>query len=176
MKIYLLFTRFEDKGTKAIQALTGCKYPHASIGLEEDMNTFYSFVTKGFIVESVTRYVKPEKIPYPCQLYEIEVAEETYERIKEVIKYFIDLKGLVYYTKLGLILSLLHLPYKRNRFGYFCSQFVAHVLQQGGAVRLEKGSHHYFSEDLKRLPGMQLVFQGNLKSMINRYGLSPSMA
>lgn len=54
-KIYILFTRFPDNGSKVIEALTGCYYPHASIGLEEDWNTFYSFVTKGFIVEKITR-------------------------------------------------------------------------------------------------------------------------
>lgn len=34
-KIYILLTRFPDNGSKAIEALTGCYYPHASIGLEK---------------------------------------------------------------------------------------------------------------------------------------------
>lgn len=36
-KIYILLTRFPDNGSKAIEALTGCYYPHTSIGLEEDL-------------------------------------------------------------------------------------------------------------------------------------------
>lgn len=175
-KIYILLTRFPDKGSKAIETMTGCRYPHASIGLEEDMNTFYSFVTKGFIVEKITRYVRPDRPPYPCQLYELSVPEKVYDRIKETLAYFVEFKGLMHYTKFGLILSLLHIPYKRNRFGFFCTQFVAEILQQCGAARLCKKSTRYFSDDLKRLPGMKLHYQGNLQSMLEHFGLRTSLA
>lgn len=175
-KIYLLLTRFPDGGSKVLQALTGCRYPHASIGLEEDLNTFYSFVTKGFIVEKITRYVKPDRTPFPCQLYELDVSEDVYERIKEALEYFVEFKGIFHYTKLGLILSMLHIPYKRNRLGFFCTQFVAEILKRSGAVNLKKNSNRYFSEDLKQLPGMKLNYQGNLKTMIEHFGLKPSLA
>lgn len=175
-KIYLLLTKFPDKGSKAIRVLTGCNYPHASIGLEEDLNTFYSFVTKGFIVESITRYAKPDREPFPCQLYELEVSEKVYCRIKEIIQYFVEFKGIVHYTRLGLILSVLHIPHKRNHFGYFCTQFVADVLEYSGATKLKKRSNRYFSDDLKRLPGMKLHFQGNLKTMIKHFGITPNLA
>ena len=82
-KVYLLLTKFPDTGTKIINILTGLKYPHASIGLEEDINTFYSFVTKGFIVEDINRYAKPGRKTIPCQLYEMYVTEETYLKIKQ---------------------------------------------------------------------------------------------
>ena len=45
-KLYVLLTRFPGRAAIAIQAFTGCYYTHASIGLEEDMNTFYSIVGK----------------------------------------------------------------------------------------------------------------------------------
>lgn len=175
-KIYLLLTRFPDKGSRAIELLTGGYYAHASIGLEEDLNTFYSFVAKGFIVEKITRYVKPDREPFPCQLYELSVSEPVYCRIKEALAYFVEFEGLLHYTKLGLILSLLHIPYKRDRFGFFCTQFVADILQHSGAARLKYKSTRYFSDDLKRLPGMKLNYQGNLKSMVDHFSLKPSFA
>ena len=58
-KISILLTRFPDNGSRAVSMLTRFYYTHASIGLDEDMNTFYSFVTKGFLVEKVTRYIRP---------------------------------------------------------------------------------------------------------------------
>ena len=88
-KVYVLLTRFPDTGSKWIQALTGFFYTHASIGLQEDMNTFYSFVTKGFIVEDISRYNKPDRDPFPCQLYELEVSEKVYESVKRIIQYYI---------------------------------------------------------------------------------------
>lgn len=174
-KIYLLLTRFPDNGSKAFELLTGCYYPHASLGLEEDLNTFYSFVTKGFIVEKITRYVKPDRAPFPCQLYELAVSEEVYCRIKRALEYFIEFKELLHYSRWGATMSVLHIPYKRDRFGFFCSQFVAHVLQQSGAVQLKKKSIGYLSGDLKKLSGMKLNYQGNLKSMIDHFGISLSV-
>lgn len=50
-KIYILLTRFPDNDSKTIEFLTNSFYTHASIGLEDDLNTFYSFVTKGFMIE-----------------------------------------------------------------------------------------------------------------------------
>lgn len=139
------------------------------------MNTFYSFVTKGFIVESIVRYVKPDRTSYPCRLYRLPVSQEVYDRIKTVLEYFVDFRGLLHYSKLGLALSLLHIPYRRSRFGFFCSQFVAHVLELGGAVTLEKKEHRYFSEDLGRLPGMQLQFCGDLRGFVRRFALEASV-
>ena len=175
-KLYLLLTKFPDNGSKVIEALRGCHYPHASIGLEEDLNTFYSFVTKGFIIESVTRYVKPDREPFPCQVYELEVSDNVYRRIKDILEYFIEFREILHYTKLGVVLSLFHIPYRRDKFGFFCTQFVAFILEASGAVKLEKKNNHYFSDDLKRLPGMKLNFQGNLQTMIKFYGLPRSIA
>ena len=62
-KIFILLTKFYDTGSKLLRFATGTYYTHASIGLEEDMNTFYSFVLKGFIEEKITRYNKPGRIP-----------------------------------------------------------------------------------------------------------------
>lgn len=50
-KVYVLLTRFPDNGSKTIGFYTNFYYTHASIGLDEDMDTFYSFVKKGFFVE-----------------------------------------------------------------------------------------------------------------------------
>lgn len=170
-KIYLLLTRFHDNGSKAIGMMTGYYYTHASIGLEEDINTFYSFVTKGFIIEKINRYVKPDRAPFPCQLYEFEVTDNVYFRIKEIIEYFVQYKSLVNYTKLGVVLSLLHIPYKRNHFSFFCTQFVAEVLNLSGAAHINRKTTRYFSKDLREIPGMKLYFQGNLSSMMQHFGI-----
>ena len=84
-KLYILLTRFPGKTAIAIHAMTGCYYTHASIGLEEDLNTFYSIVGKGFIVEKITRYVRPDRDPFPCQLYELEVPEKVYCTVKNIL-------------------------------------------------------------------------------------------
>lgn len=166
-KLYLLLIRFPDTGSKMIHALTGFNYTHASIGLDEDLNTFYSFVVKGFIVERIDRYVKPDKTPMPCRLYELEVSQRVYDRVKEIVQAFELQRHHFEYSRMGVVMGLCHIPYKR-RFKYFCSQFVAEVLNNSSAVKLRKNSNLYFPDDLRRLPGMKLDFQGNLKGLLLR--------
>ena len=91
-KINILLTRFPDNGSRAISFFKRSYYTNASIGSNEDMNTFYSFVWKGFLVEKVTKYVKPNVDPYPCSLYELEklylpVCNDTWNGVK---KFFLE--------------------------------------------------------------------------------------
>ena len=41
-KVFILLTRFLNNCTRTLETLTGCYYTHASIGLEENRNTFTS--------------------------------------------------------------------------------------------------------------------------------------
>lgn len=174
-KIYLLLTEFPDTGTKIVKAMTGVNYPHASIGLDENTTVFYSFVTKGFIAEKISRYLKPGKQPFPCKLYELSVSQETYSSIRDTIDYFLEFRHLFHYSRSGLALSLLNLPYKRNRFGFFCSQFVAYILQRNKEIKLNKSINRYFSDDLSAIYGMRLKYQGNLKNMIDVFCKTPCL-
>ena len=169
-KLYILLTRFPDNGTKVLEAITGCYYAHASIGLEEDPNIFYSFVCKGFIVEEITRYLKPGREPFPCQVYELEVSERAYQRVKKLLMHFVQKKRTMRYTRFGLVLSVLRIPYKR-RHHYFCSQFVAEILTRSRAVRMKKNSALYLPSDLRYLPGLRLRFQGNMQSMLQHFAI-----
>ncbi len=164
-KIYILLTCFPDTGSRVIQAITGFGYTHASIGLEEDMNTFYSFVLKGFIVEKIDRYVKPNRTPFPCRLYELEVTTGVYHKVKSIIRRFVMQKDHMAYTRMGVCMGLMHIPYKRQ-YKYFCSHFVAEVLGESRAVTLDKDSTLYFPHDLHTLPGLKLDFQGNMQGLL----------
>ncbi len=176
-KVYILLTRFPDNGAKVIHAMTGSFYSHASIGLEEDMNIFYSFVVKGFIVEEITRYIKPDREPFPCQLYELEVSENVYNAVKRIIQFYERRKKKLSYTKLGVVMSLLRIPLKQKN-KYICSQFVAEVLKRAEAAKLKKSTALYLPGDFKKLSEMKLVFEGNLESFIAHFRIQqkPCMA
>lgn len=174
-KVYVLLTRFPDNGAKIIEAMTGCCYSHTSIGLSEDMNTFYSFVVKGFIVEKITRYIKPEREPFPCQLYEIDVSEQEYKNVKRILKFYVRYKDKMSYSRISLVTSLLGIPF-RKKYAYICSQFVAEVLQRANIMSLKKASNLYKPGDFRKLTEMKLVFEGNLLSMIKHFGIQPCLA
>ena len=71
-KIYVLFTRYPGRDAKLLMWRTKFPYTHTSVGLEEDMDTFYTFISKGFLVEKVTKYEKPDRPSFPCALYDSE--------------------------------------------------------------------------------------------------------
>lgn len=165
-KINILLTQFPGMDARALRRCTGFPYCHASVGLEEDMNTFYSFVVKGFIVEDIQRYCK--RAAFPCALYQLEVTEEVYEQVRNMLQNFVQRKPTLRYSYLGLFLSLLHIP-SRWKHRYFCSQFVAEVLQRCRATRLRKSSTTYLPKDLHRLEDLKLIFQGDLPHMLQRF-------
>lgn len=173
-KLYIMLSRFPDRGSKWLQVFTGCYYTHAAIGLGEDLNTFYSFKTRGFMVETISRYLKPGRAPFACQVYELPVSERKYASVKATIQRFIAQKTELHYTRLGLVLGLLRIPYRRHCH-YFCSQFVAEVLQNSRVTHLRKKCSLYMPGDLRRLSGARLIFCGNMSELVRLYRLAPQM-
>ena len=171
-KIFVLLTQFPGLDSKALRWWTRFPYSHASLGLDEDMNTFYSFVVKGFIVEDISRYNRPDRAPFPCELYAMEVSEETYQAVRKNLQTFIRRRSALSYTRLGLILSLIHIPWKlKDR--YICSHFVAETLQRCTAAKLKKRSTLYLPKDFPRFRELQMVFKGDLLKLSRRFGSRP---
>ena len=154
-KITILLTQYPTAMASALCWLTDFPYTHTSIGLSEDRNTYYSFVKKGFIVEKVTRYNKPGRAPFPCALYEIPVPERMYQTIKAVLEDFVQRKAQLSYTHRSMLLSLLlYVPF-RLKDRYFCSHFVAEVLQRGRVIRAEKQSLLYLPRTFPDCPAQK---------------------
>lgn len=171
-KLFVLLTQFPGFDSKALRWWTGFPYSHVSLGLDEDMNTFYSFVVKGFIVEDISRYNKPDRRPFPCELYALEVSEGTYQAVKKTMLTFAGNRSKLAYTRLGLILTLGNIPWRlKNR--YICSQFVAQTLQRCAGARLIKDSTLYLPQDFPGLKGLQMIFKGDLLLMARRFGKQP---
>lgn len=170
-RVFILMIRYPGAFADAMVRYTDYGYTHATIGLEEDLNTFYSFMHKGFVVEKVNRYLKPGRDPFPCALYEIEVSRKVYRRVKKLLNAYTARKRFLRYTHFSLICCFLHIPWKLpNR--YFCSQFVAEVLQRGNVVRLSKNSAICLPRDFHELKETQLVFSGNIQTMVDHYHLA----
>ena len=174
-KIYILLTRFPDIWSKLIGIMTNSPFTHASIGLEEDLNTYYSFVWKGFIVESITRYLKPNRKPFPCELYEFEVSPEQYEIIKRVVHEFAEKRQKYNFARWELVFGLFRMPIiRKNR--YYCSQFIADVLKESEVLKSKRNSARYFPKDFGRLAGANLIFKGNLQGYVQKFLMLPSAA
>ena len=134
--VTILLTKYSDWFGKFICAISKNSYSHASISIDGAEEIFYSFNYKGFVIEKPKKYAFRKRMPGSVCI-RMQVPEETYMLISEEIKQFIMKKDQFIYSRWGVLLCLLHVPHKfQNR--YFCSQFVAEVLSQAGAVELKK--------------------------------------
>ena len=171
--IYILMTQYPGFDAKILRWYSRFPYTHTSIGFEEDMDTFYTFVSKGFLVESITRYEKPGRPSFPCALYEVKVSEKVYNKLKEEVLTYKENKSDFKYSTLGLILCFFKIPYKRkNR--YFCSQFVAEVLHRSEALKLKKKSTLYFPKDFLKHKELKLIFQGTHVKFVEKFVRKPN--
>lgn len=138
--ITILLTRYSDRISDAVYHLTGHGYTHASIGLAEEGGVYYSFNYKGFCVETLEKHRRRGvEQSMSCKL---QVTDEAYQALCCQIESFKARRAELHYTRLGVVCCLLHLPLRWKNH-YFCSQFVAEMLQRAGAYPLHKRPELY---------------------------------
>ena len=91
-----------------------------------------------------------------------------YEKVKEMLYEYKTRKTMLKYSTLGLIMCFLKIPMKRNNH-YFCSQFVAEVLQNCKVLKLKKRSTLYFPKDLSKHEELKLVFTGTHLEFVEKF-------
>ena len=164
--VYVLLTKFSDRASKAIRGLTRSSYTHASLGIDEKYEEFYSIVTKGFRREQFHRFSKERRLETSCRLYKIHVSDEVYEEICIILKRHEARSKHYKYSKLGVALCLLHIGHKINH-RYFCSQFVAEILQSSQVISSKKSSSLFLPDDFMDIKELDLCYCGNLDGLLN---------
>lgn len=169
--IYIVLT---DTGTllsKAIGMYTRKDLNHASIAFDEQLTEIYSFGRKqqynpflgGFVRENVAEGIFQEA---DCAVYRCEVTTEAYMRIRQKIVQFELNQNDYKYNFIGLFGVALNREIQRKR-AFFCSQFVATVMQESETHRLLTRPCLTMPHHLAYLPHMELVYEGDLKTYLN---------
>lgn len=121
-------------------------YSHASIAIDEKEEVFYSFNKKGFCIEKPKKYA-PKSRRKKSVCIRMQVPDDVYHQLEDEIWRFIEHRESYKYSRMGVILCLLHIPYKFHN-KYFCSQFVSEVLAKAGVVELQKKESLYMPSQL----------------------------
>lgn len=137
--IYILLTNTGSMPTRIIKAYTRAPYNHVSISFSMDLRRIYSFGRKkynnplwgGFVIESIDDEIYEYFSETTCSIFSLEVDRSVYNRMKKVIKRFEKEKDKYVYSFIGLLGVIVKVPVERE-YGYFCSQFVATVLEKSG--------------------------------------------
>lgn len=171
-KLYLLLTDTGTIFTRMIKLYTKKPYNHASLVFDDNFNEVYSFGRKrprnpfigGFVNEDVREGLFKNA---RCAIYSFEASNQQIERMKTFIKLIEVEKHLYRYNLLGLITFIINKPYQRKR-AYFCSEFVAHVLNEGSINEFHKPISLVSPTDLQNMKNLQLEFEGQLADLLEK--------
>lgn len=157
-QISILLTKYSDWISTLVYHVSGQSFTHSSIALDEDENTYYRFNYRGFTVETVEKHRRRGVKKSRC--IRLLVSEESYRQIKARIQDISEHSAEYRYTRLGVLFCVLRIPFHWNGH-YFCSQFVAELLQESGAVPLKRRPGFYlpnqFDVELPGLPACQEI-------------------
>ena len=167
--IYLMLTFTGTLVSKCIGIYTGAKYTHVSICLDSRAQEFYSFGRKirwfpligGFIVEHADSGLFKDFRNTTCAIFRLDVPEDKFEKLNKEIRLFVKDRQKYGYNLIGLIGVMLNRPLKRKN-KYFCTEFVASVLQRAGIHDFQKDISLLKPQDFYNLPGFEHVYEGRL--------------
>ena len=141
--VTILLTKYSDWISTLVYYICGGGYTHASLSLDGG-STYYSFNYRGFCIETPDKHRNRGVKKSLC--YQVTVSDSAYQKMKGRIKTFISQRHEFSYTRLGVFFCILGIPFRWKRH-YFCSQFVAEVLHDAGAIPLLKAPALYTPND-----------------------------
>jgi hypothetical protein len=180
--IYIVLSQTRTYPARAIRLYTQEPYAHASIAFDEDLEEMYSFARRGvynpfnagFIREYIDKGVFGRYSSTECSIYRLRISEGQYERIRREIDIFNQNKDVYSYNYLGLIGAAFNIPVKSKQ-RYFCSQFVAYILEKSGIHIFNKSYALVKPRDIRVNPHLTNVYEGRL-SLYRAYRKKYQMA
>lgn len=168
--VYILLTDTGTWFTRMIRLYTKAAHNHASIAFDSDLREVYSFGRKkprnpfhgGFVRENLQGELFAEAA---CSLYACEVDSEVYGQMKERIERMEREASRYKYNLIGLFAVALKLEVER-RDAFFCSQFVAWMLEAGGIKVADKPACQVTPVDLARERTFKPLYEGELQAYL----------
>ncbi|OKP83025.1 hypothetical protein [Paenibacillus sp. P32E] len=175
--VYILLTNTGTLFTKLIQGYTKAPYNHASISFDRELTELYSFGRKnpsnplngGFVHEDLRTGTFSKYPNTTCVIYELHVSEREVEKMRRVLHIFIRSRQKYLYNMLGVIGIALKEPVEFSN-SYFCSQFVAEILDRSGIKLWNKLPALVTPDDFRQSDRLELIYQGKLREYVPEKG------
>lgn len=135
--IYIVVSQTGSIVSRIIRLVTGDRYTHAAISLDEDLNEMYSFgrihpnnpVIGGFVRESPSYGTMKKFRMADIVVIKLSVQEEQYREINGYIASMYAERKKYHYNYIGLFLARNGLHYRRAN-SFYCSEFVKDLLER----------------------------------------------
>ncbi|MDQ0090969.1 hypothetical protein J2T12_004395 [Paenibacillus anaericanus] len=167
--VFILLTNTGTLFTRVIQTYTKAPYNHASISFNRELSELYSFGRKhpnnplngGFVKEDLKTGTFSKYPNTTCVIYELQVSEREIEKMKRVLQVFIQKRQKYLYNILGVVGIALKEPVEFSN-SYFCSQFVAEILERSGIKLWNKLPALVTPDDFRQSDRLHLIYEGKL--------------
>ena len=151
----------------------GLKYPHVSISFDKNLSTLYSFGRKkvnnplfaGFVEEHPNTGVFGKFNP-DCNLLEVEITDEQYTKLKQIVLEFKKEYQKYNYNYMGLVFTFFKIPRNLNN-RFTCTQFIAYALNKSNVETVNKPVSLILPTDYYDIPNSRIIYKGKLKSYVN---------
>ncbi|MDF2821423.1 MAG: hypothetical protein K0R15_1864 [Clostridiales bacterium] len=173
--IFLVLSQSCTNFAKVIRYYTKEPYAHVSLAFDEDLEEMYSFGRKrttnpfagGFVNERVDGGTYARYAQKVC-IYKLEINEDQYTQLRQYIDEFKKNSEKHTYNIVGIAGVVVGVPIKR-KYKYFCSQFVAYILQKSGIDLVDKpyeaASPSDFREKLEEI-GADKIYEGTVANLV----------
>lgn len=167
-KIYIVLTYTGTLLSKLVKIYTKREFSHVSIALDEDLKQMYSFgrlnpynpFIGGFVHEGIHTGTFKRFKKTKSRIYSLQVAEDKYEDVVQVIKNIQNHKEQYHFNIIGLFCVAIHLKFKREK-SFYCAEFVKYVLEQSHIPN--ELPEIVKPEDFRKMKGLNVEYSGILK-------------
>ena len=168
--IYIVVSQTGSIVSKILKLLTGPKYNHVSVSLDESLEPMYSFARKytynpfwgAFVKEYPGKGALARFKDTEVDVLELPCTEEQYGMVRERLEKMYRERDKYRYNYRGLFSAYFSKKYHKKHH-YYCSEFVATLLQRCGIVPEGTFGDIVKPIDFLSLEGTRSIYCGKLR-------------
>ena len=171
--IYLILMNTGTLLSKIIIKITGYKYSHVVLSLDNKYTklfsfgrkTVYNFLNAGLVTYGLgSNFFKVYKNT-DCLIYRLTITNMQYYRLKIILnKYERNAKKYKYDIK-GLLFRYFNISNKTRINYYVCTMFVSHVLTEAKIYNFNKPIELVKPKDFTKIKGIDKVYEGKFNKI-----------
>ncbi len=175
-KIYVVVSQSGSIVSCILKLITGKKYNHVSVALDDSLSPMYSFARKykywpffgAFVKEypdkgTLKRFKNAEIV-----VVEVPVTEEQYDKIQAHLDTMYENRDKYRYNYRGLFSAYFNKPH-HTKHRYYCSEFVRMLLEKYGVISTDLFGKIVQPVEFLNLPEGKTVYEGKLRKYAQEY-------
>ena len=170
--IYVIISKTGTVPARLIGTFSKASYSHSSLSLNSDFSEMYSFARRkinnpfyaGFIKEDFKTGIFNKYNYCNCIIYALDVTDESYNKLTEMLKPYIADPLAYKYSILGLFTCWFNIKWERKKH-FVCSGFISKILNESGCLTSKKDPRIYRPIDFMNEPQLKQIYQGAIKDI-----------